>query len=176
MSEISTKRLTLVPIERRYRDDYLRLATDERVMRFIGAGVPWSIEYADERLERAIAHWSEHGFGWRAMLRNDHEFVGLAAQNVLGDAVPGLPEDDVEIGWWVAPEFWGDRIATEAAEAIRDDAFEHVGATRIVARYRPENVGSGRVMERIGMSWFTDLVDDDGEVTRVYTLDSQLTR
>jgi RimJ/RimL family protein N-acetyltransferase len=34
----------------------------------------------------------------------------------------------VEIGWRIAPQFWGKGIASEAARAWRDFGFDRLGA------------------------------------------------
>ena len=46
---------------------------------------------------------------------------------------------------------WGQGYATEAARAILDFGFADLGLRRIYATCRPENVGSSRVVEKIGM-------------------------
>jgi RimJ/RimL family protein N-acetyltransferase len=94
----------------------------------------------------------------------------LVALNRLGTSVPGLPPDDLEIGWWIAPDAWGRGIATEAALAARDEAFERVAADRIVARHQPENGASGQVMRKIGMRYHGEAGNQHGKTLKVYTL------
>ena len=60
------------------------------------------------------------------------------------------PEKD-EIGWAIAPDRWGEGLASEAAAAAIVDAFGRVGLERIVAWTTPDNVASRRVMEKCGM-------------------------
>jgi RimJ/RimL family protein N-acetyltransferase len=45
----------------------------------------------------------------------------------------------------------GEGLASEAATAAIDDAFGRVGLERIVAWTTPDNVASGRGMEKCGM-------------------------
>ena len=62
------------------------------------------------------------------------------------------PEDRcAEVGYTVCPEHWGRGIATEAARAVFDFAFRDVGLHRVYARVDPENAGSIRVVEKLGM-------------------------
>ncbi|MGH3378164.1 MAG: GNAT family N-acetyltransferase [Actinoallomurus sp.] len=170
MRTLTTARLALRPWAPAFEDDLFRLSSDERVMRFIGDGQTWSRERAAERHRECLRHWREHDFGWRAMIDGD-DFVGLAALNRLGDAVPGIEESAVEIGWWVDPRSWGQGFATEAARALRDEAFTDLAAERLVARYQPANAASGRVMVKLGMNVWGDTAGRGTGPVRVYTLD-----
>ena len=169
MRTLSTARLELRPWADGFEEELFRLSSDERMMRYVGDGRPWSRERTAERHRACLRHWEQHGFGWRAIFDRG-AFAGLAALNRLGALVPGIEEDAVEIGWWVAPEWWGRGLATEAALALRDEAFGEVGAQRLAARYRPANEASGRVMTKIGMRLYGDIVDAAGEPIRVCEL------
>lgn len=169
MRTLTTARLELRPWEDGFAGDLARLSSDERVMRFIGDGRTWSRERAAERHQECLRHWAEHGFGWRAII-DGGAFTGVAALNRLGAIVPGIEEDAIEIGWWVDPRAWGRGIATEAALALRDEAFGGLGAGRIVARYQPANEASGRIMVKLGMRVHGDRPGKGGRPVRVYEL------
>lgn len=55
-----------------------------------------------------------------------------------------------ELGYWLAPFFWGLGIMPEAGKAVIDHAFS-TGLTRVHAQHFIDNPASGRVMEKIGM-------------------------
>lgn len=169
-SVLRTDRLSLAPWEDGFLDGFARLAADERVMRFIGEGGPWSPERTATRHRACLEHWESYGFGWRAML-DAGGFAGVAALNRLGTVVPGIEESAVEIGWWVDPRRWGLGYATEAARALRDEAFDGLGARRLAARCQPANQASERVMIKIGMRLWGDVDGVDGRPVRVRTLD-----
>ena len=59
----------------------------------------------------------------------------------------GRPE--VEVGWTVAPERWGEGLATELGAAALEVAAE-LGLDDIVAFTLPHNIASRRVMEKLG--------------------------
>jgi RimJ/RimL family protein N-acetyltransferase len=172
VGEIVTGRLVLARFEESEEPEFVALATDPRVMRYVGNGRPWTEERARQRYREHLVHWAEQGFGWRAIRdrADGRRFLGLVALNRLGTAVPGLPPDDLEIGWWIAPDAWGRGIATEAALAARDEAFERLAADRIVAWYQLENVASGQVMRKIGMSYHGEAANPHGNQLRVCTL------
>jgi RimJ/RimL family protein N-acetyltransferase len=76
--------------------------------------------------------------------------------------------------WWpggrFTPSAWGQGCATEAGGAIRDEAFEWLSLESIVAVHHPENAASGRIMEKLGMSFERELVDRVGWLYRLYRL------
>jgi RimJ/RimL family protein N-acetyltransferase len=62
--------------------------------------------------------------------------------------------DDVqefEIGYRLHPSYWGRGIATEAARAVRDHAFNDLKLERVISLIHPENLASRRVAEKNGM-------------------------
>jgi RimJ/RimL family protein N-acetyltransferase len=96
------------------------------------------------------AHWEAHGFGyclWRekatgaAVARG-----GLHCQHVGG-------RDEVEVGWAVAPDRWGEGLATELGAASARLAFDVVGLDDIVAYTLVGNRASRRVMDKLGFQF-----------------------
>jgi len=113
-------------------------------------------------LERVIARYDEDGFGLEAVIeRSTGDLIGWA-----GLAVPHfLPEvlPSVEVGWRLAPSARGRGLATEAGAAAVRYGFTDGGLSRIVSIYEPENVASGRVMERLGFTYWRTTTGPRGE-------------
>ena len=65
---------------------------------------------------------------------------------------------DVEAGWAIVPERWGQGLATELARACVEVAFEQLGLREIVAFTLPDNIASRRVMEKAGFEYERDIV------------------
>ena len=57
-----------------------------------------------------------------------------------------------EFGWRLARGAWGRGLATEAAGAARDDAFERLGLPELISIIHPENERSRRVATKLGMT------------------------
>ncbi|WP_407392439.1 GNAT family N-acetyltransferase [Methanobrevibacter sp.] len=66
-------------------------------------------------------------------------------------------EGSVELGYWVAEEYWGNGYATEASQEVIKRAFNELGANEIYASYRHDNKQSGRVLEKLGFKFLTEL-------------------
>ena len=160
MDVIETPRLLLRRWSEESIEDLRALSSDPQVMRYVGPGKVWEEELIQEKHRETLEHWEKYGYGWRiAVDRTDGSLVGLAALNRLGPIVEGLPESYHEIGWWITPRRWRQGFGTECGLALREDAFRRLGAECIVGRYRPANLGSGRIMDKLGMTSYTTYVD-----------------
>jgi len=78
--------------------------------------------------------------------RQTGDLVGTAR---LGISAPSHRGGD--IGYGVRRDLWGRGLATEAASLLVDFGFRSLGLHRISAVHHPDNVASGRVLQRIGM-------------------------
>jgi ribosomal-protein-alanine N-acetyltransferase len=58
-----------------------------------------------------------------------------------------------ELGYWVSPEFWNGGFATEGAREVVRYGFRALGLNRVQAHHYSRNPASGRVMQKIGMTW-----------------------
>lgn len=101
-----------------------------------------------DRIER---HFREHGFGfWAVEAPGAADFIGMVGLAHVSFEAPFTPA--VEIGWRLAPEYWGRGYATEAASAALAFGFERLGLDEILAFTTVTNLRSRAVMERIGMT------------------------
>jgi RimJ/RimL family protein N-acetyltransferase len=90
------------------------------------------------------------------VLELDGEPIGdlyLAVKDAWGqaevaDQAKGL---EAEIGWVVAPEHAGRGYGTESAAELLRICFEDLGIRRVAALCFADNVGSWRIMEKLGM-------------------------
>lgn len=78
-----------------------------------------------------------------------HETGELVGAARLGISSPVHRGGD--IGYGVRRDLWGRGIASEAAALLVDFGFRTLGLHRISAVHHPDNVASGRVMQKIGM-------------------------
>lgn len=100
------------------------------------------------------AHWDEHGFGFWALESREPSsegrflgFVGVAFATYLPE-LAARPE----LGWRLARSAWGRGLATEAAVAARDDAFDRLALEELIAIIHPHNERSQRIAVKLGMA------------------------
>lgn len=85
---------------------------------------------------------------WQLALvkRDDGRLIGSC-----GIRVNDPEQREANIGYEINPSEWGQGFATEAATAIVRFGFEDLGLHRIWAECVADNVGSARVLEKLGM-------------------------
>ena len=98
---------------------------------------------------------AQRGWGfWAAELKEGSQFIGMVGLNVVPFEIPDSQTDDrhMEIGWRLAQPFWGQGLATEAAQASLDYAFQTLKERSVFAFTPVANQRSRRVMEKLNMS------------------------
>lgn len=101
-----------------------------------GAAAAW---IAGQQAAREQA--SEHTFA--ITLQDQDQPIGAIS---LRHSEPG----NFELGYWLAPERWGQGLATEAAQAMVVYGFEKLGAEALTSAHFADNPASGRVLEKAG--------------------------
>ena len=123
---------------------------DPEVTKLIGG--PFSTEQVTARLLKEIATQREHGIQYWpifALVTGDH--VGCCGLR------PYTPEAKVcEIGFHLRSTFWGQGYTAEAAHAVIDYAFSHLGCEALFAGHNPANEASRRLLTKLGFRYTHD--------------------
>jgi len=153
LSTVRTERLVLTRLVDADFADLCRMHTDPKVMATLG-GVRSDAVTRDVQAQ-LMAHWAERGFGyWMARDAATGAFIGRGGLRQV--IVGGGPE--VEIGYALMAECWGQGFATELARACVRVGFDVLGREDLVAFTLPTNARSRRVMENIGFSYERDVI------------------
>jgi RimJ/RimL family protein N-acetyltransferase len=83
-----------------------------------------------------------------AVERESGRLVGWFQCELAGDG-----SGELELGYRLRPDAWGQGLASEGAAALLADALERPEVTRVYAHALLSNPGSLRVMEKIGMTY-----------------------
>ncbi len=148
---IETERLVLRPP---MADDlpWIRAEMNsEAVLRHLG-GVRSDAEVADG-LAADIAAFAEPAGHrrWTIWRREDERRIGRCGLfHVRSDAAPEVLRGANEIGWTLAERAWGVGYATEAARAVLGCGFGASLIPAIFAQTSDSNIGSTRMMARLG--------------------------
>jgi len=146
---IETERLIL----RRFSLDdaafILGLLNEPSFLHFVGdKGVRNLDDARDYLVKGPIASYEQHGFGLLLTLLKDGEvpigMCGLLKREVL---------DDVDVGFAFLPQFWSKGYAFESASAVVSYGKRVFGRDRIVGLVKPDNQGSIRVLQKMGMKF-----------------------
>lgn len=156
MLALETPRLRLREF---HYDDTLALETvlgDAEVMKH-GPGSQ-SKEQIQKWLAETLQLYELHKFGPLAIIeKGTGAFVGYCGLFFFCD-LDG--QEEIEIGYRLARNFWRNGYATESATAVRDFAFNQLGLHRLVAMIDPFNTASVRVAAKLGMKHEKDIMFD----------------
>ena len=156
---LETKRLIL---QRQVSEDLVALWAlycDPEITQYI-PDAPKTLEEAREELD-----WHKNGHPrnpdlglWATIHKETGRFIGRCG--LLPWTIDG--QEEVEVAYTIARDFWGQGLATEAAQGIVRYAFERLNLTRLVCMIEPENIASMKVAEKIGMTFEKAMEDELG--------------
>ena len=156
MPVLETPRLSLREFQLEDLDALAAILSDPGTMRYY----PMSFDRpaVADWIQRNRTRYANDGYGlWAMILKSTCELIGdcgLVRQNVDG-------ADEIEIGYHVRRDLWGQGYATEAARACRDYGFAHLKVDRLISLIRPENLASRRVAEKNGMTIWKEVTRAD---------------
>jgi len=157
MAEViaETERLILRTWRDSDRTEYLATCNTEAVMAHLNG--PVSPEDVNAALARIAKSQADHGFSlWAIERKWDGALLGYCGLRICDDLERPV-HGEIEIGWRLREDAWGQGYAREAAEAALEWAWANLDAERIVSFTVPANEPSWRLMERLGMVRRPDL-------------------
>ena len=159
----------------RYLDPYVdaafivQLLNEPSFLQNIGDRGVRTVEDARRYMtEGPLASYERHGFGLFCV-----ELKTAAANEPL---VPigmcGLLKRDwldaPDVGFAFFPEFWSKGYAYESSAGVIEWGRRTFGITRVVGIVKPANIGSIRVLEKLGMTFARVVTSPEGQVSSLY--------
>jgi RimJ/RimL family protein N-acetyltransferase len=146
-----TARMKVRPLHDADLPELFRLMSDPEVMRYV------TTPYKDEnQVRERMALWEQYaqqrpGLGTFAVeTRDEGVFCGFC----VARQVDYNPEsDEFEIGYILAPAYWGKGLASELAQQLCKYCFQRSCADRLVAFTDPDNAASQRVLTKTGFQY-----------------------
>ena len=109
---------------------------------------PYPEGMAAEWIERVTGRWDTgESAVFAATLRGSGELVAAVGLEIEPH------HRRAELGYWVARAHWNLGYATEGSRAVVEFGFRALGLNRVAAHYYSRNPASGRVMQKIGMTF-----------------------
>lgn len=152
MSEViaETERLRLRTWDDARWESFVRDTNTPAVMRWLG-GV-FSPEQMAAARARLNAYQADFGFTfWAVERKADNALLGFCGLKRANAAGAEPLHGEVEVGWRLREEAWGQGYAKEAAIASLELAFDRFGAARVIAFTAAGNLPSQGLMTRLGM-------------------------
>jgi ribosomal-protein-alanine N-acetyltransferase len=151
MNEIETARLRLRPFRMEDVDLHQQVIYgDPVVAEYLTLAGPQPIAETRDVIEWWVEHQEMHGFApWAVIHKETGQWMGQCGLMY----VPGAEDGAIELLYAYGKEFWRQGYGTEAANACLRYGFESAGLARVDAFAIPDNIGSQRVMQKVGMTY-----------------------
>ena len=171
--ELTTARLRLRPWTLDDAEGAYLVYRDPEVNRYIGGHTVGSVDEMRDTLGKWIARTARYPEGTGAFAAVVGDVVvgcGLLKPLPLStDPPPATPQDrvlsdDIEVGWHLGRDHWGNGYATEIGLGLIEHGFDTLGLTEIHCVVEPPNEASKRVAARCGL-------EPTGRTTRYYNLE-----
>ena len=149
MNVLETPRLVLRQLAAGDATFILELLNDPTWLRFIGDRGVKTLDEARAYIQNGpVASYAKHGFGlWLVARQADQVSVGICGL-IQRDTL-----EDVDVGFAFLQRFQGQGYGVESAAATLAHGRDRLGLKRIVAVTQPDNAGSIRVLEKLGLCY-----------------------
>jgi RimJ/RimL family protein N-acetyltransferase len=165
---LETRRLVVRPWSHDEAPRLLDIQSRIEVVKWLGDGEPVlmkDLDEAHERIDRYAVRSETPPLGFWAV---EVKETGQVAGSVLLLTLPNDDHGEVEVGWHLHPDSWGQGYATEAAAAVIGYGFAG-GLPEVYAITHTTNEASQAVCRRLGL-------DDLGVMERWYEEESRVFR
>ncbi len=155
---IVTERLKIAPYRPEFGEDLFQLEQLPQTHRYNYSPLP-SRRDVQTRMERLLRYDYLKPRGrmeWAILLGETDRYIGFIG--LKGDDYPR--DGTAEIYYTIHPDFFGRGYGTEAVRGTLDFAFSRLELHRVWAGATCENVGSWRIMEKVGMRRETRWIKD----------------
>jgi len=121
-------------------------ATDVKMTKYLSREPYTDIEKLCEFVEKCVTDYdSIECYHW-VITMNDN-FIGTINLHNIANR-----QERCELGYCIASQWWNRGIMTEAVSEVIRFAFEELNANKICAMFDIENIGSGRVTQKNGLT------------------------
>lgn len=154
---LETDRLLLRPLEETDVQPMYDIICSHPDMNYF---MPWDTpEDISETKGFFVARQDEQERGgaavWGIFMQNN--LIGIISLDDIIRMRMGWRVDTAELGYWLNPDLHGKGIMTEAAKAVLEYGFLHLGLHRISVSHIAQNNASAKVIEKLGFRKVGDL-------------------
>ena len=143
---LTTERLTLRPLATGDEAALFAIFSDPAVVRYWSRSAWTDIAQADEMIAAALRDYAEgSGLRYGIVATATGELVGVASLFAFN-----RDNRRCELGYVLGSRHWGRGYVSEALVPVLEHAFAALDMNRIEADIDPQNLASGRVLEKLG--------------------------
>jgi RimJ/RimL family protein N-acetyltransferase len=147
---LESERLLFRDHEPSDQDAYCAMEVDPEVRRYAG-GAPRPREEAERRFRKGLNRPEDRRLWmWATAYKPEGRYIGRCGVYPHFGPSGGAIAGEGSLAFYLAREYWGRGLATEAGRAFVDFGFHKLGLSRIVTAVQVGNDRSVRVLEKLG--------------------------
>lgn len=146
---LETARLLLRPWREEDAEDLYEYAKDPAV----GPPAGWPPHTSVGNSREVIRTVLSDPITWAVVPKEAGRPAGSFGLMIGGASCLKLPENEAELGYWLAVPFWGRGLIPEAVRCVQRYAFGTLGMARLWCGYFDGNEKSKRVQEKCGFAY-----------------------
>ena len=132
-----------------------QLNSEPGVLKYIPEPIPASEEAALKIIVDIILPQYKNNLGrWAVHTKTNNEFIGWCGLKWIKET------NEIDLGYRFKPAAWGKGYATEAAQHTLNYGLQQLQLKKIVAHAHIDNIASQKVLEKIGMQFVGEGVED----------------
>lgn len=143
----TAERVNLEPLTVAHAEEMFAALSDPAIYAWLMDGPPVSLAALRERYRRLESRCSADGsqqwLNWVIRRTEDGQCIGYVQATIY-------PEQSADIGFVLAPQFWGLGLGREAAAAMLSCLFASYAVTSVFATVDRSNLRSQALLERLG--------------------------
>jgi len=149
MIVLETKRLLFRDHVLEDLDPYCAMEANPAVRRFVG-GQPRTRRAAEQKFRAVFLPPVKDRTGlWATIFKPENRYIGYCGIYPHFGAAGAIPGEGA-LGFYLARDFWGQGLATEAGREFVEFGFSELRLSRIVATVEVGNEASLRVLQKLG--------------------------
>ncbi len=131
-------------------DAFCAMEMDAEVRRYVG-GSPRSRDEAKRRFLEGPLQVSSDRLGvWATILKSTEQYVGRCGLYPHFRQSGGVVAGEATLSFYIAREYWGQGLASEAAGAFVEFGWKQLQLSRIVSTVQVGNGASVHILEKLG--------------------------
>lgn len=169
---IETKRIILREILPTDIEGMYELDSDPDVHKYLGSKPVTNKQQTIEIINIIRQQYLDNGIGrWAIIDKKTNDFIGWTGLKFVTD-LTNYHKNYHDLGYRLIKKYWGQGIATEAAIASLDYAFDHLNIEKVYAMADCENDGSNKILKNVGLR-FIEKFDLDGIECNWYKIERE---
>jgi [ribosomal protein S5]-alanine N-acetyltransferase len=147
--QLETSRLLMRKVTFKDLEDMYVYTSSEEVTKYVPFPTHKNIEDTRKFIDYILEQYQiNKKLLWGIQLKEPKKFIGTIEFFTFEPA-----HNKAEIAYILSEDYWGNGIMSEAANEVIKFGFQTLNLTRIQARTFKDNIGSQKVLEKVGMTF-----------------------